>query len=85
MSEIKEIQCDVEGCKFRNAHTFSLFDERKYNGQDYDDWDFVFDLCPAHEHQCLQAILTNLGRGLAINKQGMLNSLTGAGIVTRRG
>ena len=85
MAEITETQCDVGGCKFRNAHTFSLFDERKYNGQDYDDWDFVFDLCPAHEHTVLQSILTNFGRGVSLHKQSMLNLIANVGIITRRG
>ena len=85
MAEVTEIQCDVGGCKFRNAHAFSLFDERKYNGQDYDDWYFVFDLCPAHEHKVLQSILTNFGRGVSLHKQSMLNLIANVGIITRRG
>jgi hypothetical protein len=85
MAEVTETVCDVKECKMRNAHSFSLFSHTKSNGVDTDYWDHVFDLCPAHEHQLLQDVLSNLGRDVAITKQAMLNVLANSNIATRLG
>ena len=85
MAEVTEKVCDVNGCKFRNASTFSLFSHTTSNVVDTDTRNHVFDLCPAHEHQLLQTVLTVLGSDMAMSKQGMLNVLSNSGIVTRLG
>jgi hypothetical protein len=52
--EIREIQCDREGCGVRSAVQFSIFAERKMDGAgSMEDWFHVFDLCP----QCQRNIL----------------------------
>ena len=47
--EIREIQCDVKGCKNRNASVFSIFSHRDADSAGgMENWYYVFDLCPAH-------------------------------------
>jgi hypothetical protein len=60
--EIRETQCDVKGCRNRNASSFSIFSHRAADAAGgMEEWHHVFDLCPscavALTHKLLERIL----------------------------
>ena len=60
--EIREIKCDVNGCKNRNASTFSIFSHRAADAAGgMENWYHTFDLCPSHTaalaHKLLERVL----------------------------
>ena len=62
MRDIRTL-CDAEGCGKPLALQFSFFHERKADGAGgMEDWDWTFDLCPAHQAALLHAILESIER-----------------------
>lgn len=61
MAEVREIVCDVKGCKVRGCFPFHVFSHNEYNGVDTERWDHVFDLCPGDTAVLCRALLKELG------------------------
>ena len=58
---MKRTLCDVVGCRGDSANQLSMFKERKKSGSgSMENWYYTFDLCAAHEHLFLGALLEKI-------------------------